>query len=111
MPMPIGDRAKQFMPFAAVKGLNEALQKKERIARFKSELTDDMAMVLNEKFHKLRKGTLVHITYFLKDDFVVLTGQITRIDNVYRTINIDDTEISIDAITRIDCTKNRSSDD
>lgn len=28
--MPISERAKQFMPFAALKGLPEALEKKER---------------------------------------------------------------------------------
>lgn len=28
--MPVSERAKQFMPFAALKGLPEALEKKER---------------------------------------------------------------------------------
>ena len=35
-PMPVSQRAKQFMPFSALKGLEEALEKKERLALSKS---------------------------------------------------------------------------
>ena len=35
------NRAKQFMPFAALKGLEEALEKKEKIVVPKAELCDD----------------------------------------------------------------------
>jgi len=36
-PMPIEERAKQFMPFAALKGLPEALQKVEKQAEKNGE--------------------------------------------------------------------------
>ena len=36
--MPVSDRAKQFMPFSALKGLDEALRAKEKIVVPKVEL-------------------------------------------------------------------------
>ena len=41
--MPIEDRAKQFMPFAALKGLPDALAAKEKITVPKVELSEEMA--------------------------------------------------------------------
>ena len=41
--MAAADRAKQFLPFAALKGLPEALAKKERVAVPKIVLSEDMA--------------------------------------------------------------------
>ena len=38
MKMPASDRAKQFMPFSALKGLDEALREKERIIVEKADL-------------------------------------------------------------------------
>ena len=41
--MPIEDRAKQFMPFAALKGLPEALAAKEKTTVPKIELSEETA--------------------------------------------------------------------
>ena len=40
--MPIEERAKQFMPFAALSGLPEALAKKEKVLVPKIELSPEM---------------------------------------------------------------------
>lgn len=40
--MPIEDRAKQFMPFAALKGLPEALAAKEKAVAPKTGLSEEM---------------------------------------------------------------------
>ena len=47
--MPIEDRAKQFMPFAALKGLPEALAAKEKIAVPKTELSMEKVEEPNQK--------------------------------------------------------------
>ena len=36
------DRAKQFMPFAALKGYSEALRKKEEVVEAQKEQSDDI---------------------------------------------------------------------
>ena len=40
--MPIEDRAKQFMPFAALKGLPEALAAREKIIVPRAELSEEV---------------------------------------------------------------------
>lgn len=54
--MPIADRAKQFMPFAALKGLPEALSAKEKITVPQIELDPEMADELDRKMHPPKKG-------------------------------------------------------
>lgn len=97
-PMPISERAKQFLPFAAVKGLTEALEKKEKIFVTKVEMSEALAMELNEKIHNIQKGSIVTITYFNDDAFIRFTGTVVEIDSIFRTIQIDDTRIDIDDI-------------
>ena len=47
--MSIENRAKQFMPFAALKGLPDALAAKEKIVVEKIELSSDMEEELDRK--------------------------------------------------------------
>lgn len=97
-PMPISERAKQFLPFAAVKGLPEALAKKEISRVFKKEITEEMALELDEKIHRIEKGATVTVTYFDADAYVKRIGTVVQIDSIFRTLQIDDVIISIDDI-------------
>lgn len=101
-PMPISERAKQFLPFAAVKGLNEALEKKEKVAVSRVEMSEELAMELNEKMNRVQKGAIVIITYYCNNDFFRLTGRVVQIDTAIRTIQIDDTIINMEEITGLE---------
>ena len=48
-PMSRADRAKQFMPFAALKGYDEALNRKARIPQARILLAEDAQTELDEK--------------------------------------------------------------
>ena len=100
--MPISERAKQFMPFAALKGLPEALREKERITVPRRELTEDMAQELNCQLSKLRKGMTARIEFYSEYEYVKITGTVSRIDENMRIIRLGDTEISLDDITCIE---------
>lgn len=102
-PMPISERAKQFLPFAAVKGLPEALAKKEKVAALKVEMTEELAIELDEKIQRAQLGATVSVTYFFIDQYIQLTGQLVKLDSIYRTIQIDETIIEIDDISDLDC--------
>lgn len=47
------DRAKQFMPFAALKGYEEALRAKEKIVVPKVELSEDIKEVPDRKLQSI----------------------------------------------------------
>lgn len=98
-PMLISERAKQFLPFAAVKGLPEALAKKEYIPSLKVEMTEELAMELDQKIKRVQRGSIVTVTYFCIDTYIQLTGLFVKLDSIFRTLQIDDTIIEIDNIS------------
>ena len=59
------ERAKQFMPFDALKGLKEALKaKEEKLTRVaKRELSEEQQEILSEVITQLEKGMLVKATF------------------------------------------------
>lgn len=96
------DRAKQFMPFAALKGLPEALAAKERIIVPKVELSEEMAGELNRKMHLLQKGEIATVVYFHKDEYMKITGMVARIDTTSRLLQIVNTKIDFDDILDVE---------
>jgi hypothetical protein len=96
--MSVAERAKQFLPFAAVKGLPEALAKKEKVSIVKVEISEELAMELDEKMHRVQNGATVTVKYFDSGAYVRLTGIVVQIDPVFRTLQIEDTIIEMDDI-------------
>ena len=96
--MPVSDRAKQFMLFSALKGLDEALRTKEKIVVPKVELSPEMAEELDYKMHLLEKGKVTTIIYFSSGEYVKVTGLVARIDQTSRVIQIVNTKIRFDDI-------------
>lgn len=99
--MPIPDRAKQFMPFAALKGLPDALAAKEKIAVEKIELSPEMYEELDRKMHLIEHGTIATVIYFKDDEYLMLTGMVARIDPNSRILQIVNTKIPFDDIWNI----------
>ena len=63
-PMPASRRAKQFAPFDALKGLKEAIARKERIPTPKRILAEDAVQELNKRLSSLKKGNIVTVVYY-----------------------------------------------
>ena len=99
--MPIEDRAKQFMPFAALKGLPDALTAKEKVIVPKIELSEEMAEELDRRMHELAKGRIATVIYFRKDEYIKITGMVARIDETSRLLQIVNTKIPFDDILEI----------
>lgn len=94
------NRAKQFLPFAALKGFEEALVKKERIVVDKVELSEDMAEELNLRLVTLKKGMMATIVHYDKAEceYIKTTGVVAGIDMSCKQIRIVNTKIDIDDI-------------
>ena len=75
------ERAKQFMPFDAVKGLREALARKEAELLYteRQELSEDAAAALNETLASLRPGDRVAVTYFENHRYQTYSDRFRRI--------------------------------
>lgn len=92
------DRAKQFMPFAALKGYPEALQKKEKIVVPKVEFSEEYAEVLDRKLHQIKKNDIITVVYFYDNEYLKKTGMVSRIDETARVLKIVNTKILFDDI-------------
>jgi len=103
--MPISVRAKQFLPFAAVKGLSEALEKKEKQFVLKIDISEEQILELNQKIGLIQKGVTVKVTYFCKNDYIQLMGIVTQIDPIYYFLQIDDTVIKFEDILDFELVK------
>ena len=99
--MSIQNRAKQFMPFAALAGYEDALAAKEKIVVPKIELSEDMALELDRKMHHLEKGEMVSITYYKNNEYLKQTGLIAKIDTTCRILQVVSTKIPFDDILDI----------
>lgn len=74
------ERAKQFMPFAALKGYENALREKEKIVVPRIELSDDMKEELDIKLKDIRIKDIVSIVYYAKEEYIKITGMVSKID-------------------------------
>ena len=92
------DRAKQFMPFAALKGYPEALEKKEKIVVPKAEITEEYAQMLDQKLRKVTKNDIITVVYFSDGEYLKKTGMVSRIDETARVLKVVNTKILFDDI-------------
>lgn len=92
------DRAKQFMPFAALKGYQEALRKKEKIVVPRTEVSEEYAEVLDRKLRKVKKNDIITVIYFCNQEYLKKTGMVSRIDKSARVLKIVNTKIGFDDI-------------
>ena len=105
------DRARQFMPFAALTGYYEVIKQREKIIEPRKELSEDEAEILSDKLSKVQKGMLITLTYYNEDCYETLTGLVSDFDPIYRTITIVKTKIAIDDIYEIKIESDKSSSD
>ncbi|MBR1918254.1 MAG: hypothetical protein IJ831_01375 [Spirochaetales bacterium] len=101
--MALEERAKQFSPFAALKGYDEAIARKQRIKEDEVLLTDYSKALLDEKLKTLAKGIQTDIEYFDRDERVSrrIQGKLTRISPQTMSLQIDGISIAFEDIIEI----------
>ena len=82
-------RAKQFLPFDALKGLQEALREKEIEYEEKKYLSEYTLNELNNKFNQIDNGSFVKITFYKNGKYSEIKGRVTNIDYIKKKIQIN----------------------
>lgn len=95
------DRAKQFAPFAALKGYETLIaeQGSEQFERI--ILAEEDAQMLSDKLSQLYRGMYVVIRFQGSTGIDEVSGRISEIEPALRFIRIDKRSISIDDIVEI----------
>ncbi len=100
--MTIEERAKQFMPFSALKGLDEALAKKEQQFTQRHELCDDESEIINGILSKLKICDKVCITYYDTGKNKSVSGEIEVLNKQMRFLEINKTQILFENLLSIE---------
>ena len=98
----MSDRAKQFMPFAALKGYYDLIYEREKVSVPKKELSEDDAAALSEKLSAVKKGDLLKVTYYREGEYVKQCGIVAQVDFTFRKLTIVKTAIEFDDIYDIE---------
>jgi len=96
------DRAKQFLPFDALKGFRESLEFIERQQEDIKDLDDYEKDIINIKINSLKKGDKVNIKYYYNFEYIEMIGIIKKIDFVYKSLYFLNTKIDFDDILNLD---------
>lgn len=83
-------RAKQFLPFDALKGLQEALREKEIEYEDKKDLSEEALRELNDVFNKIENGSSVEIKFYKNIKYHKVKGIVTHIDFIKKKIQINE---------------------
>lgn len=87
------DRAKQFLAFEALKGLEEALKEKEKLSVNKKLLFKDEEANLSYKLAQLKKGMDIELIYYENQEYQRLSGVIANIDYDLKLLTVIDKKI------------------
>jgi hypothetical protein len=99
--MPVSERAKQFAPFSALRGLPQELAEKERVIQPRKIPSADMAEQLDRMLQTLRPGHMVTVVYYCGDGYRHKTGMVARVDCRLRILQVVEEEISFDDLFEI----------
>lgn len=101
--MPRAERAKQFMPFDALKGLKQALREKEieHESRLKPEISEDETKQIADTLFVLKNGDEVNLKYFENGFIYLANGKIKLLKNDQKII-IEDKILEIKNIVFIE---------
>ncbi len=93
------NRAKQFMPFDALKGFREALAEKERTTVPRKELSEDRKAELDIKLREIHQMDIITAEYFRDGEYLQVTGEVSGIDEISRVLKIAGMGIPMDDIS------------
>ena len=92
------NRARQFMPFAALKGYDEMIRERTVIPEPKRALSEDRMDMLSKKLYSLKRGTMVDVEYYYGKGYTHIEGLVANVDAVFRCLTIVRTKIPFDDI-------------
>lgn len=96
------NRAKQFAPFAALKGQEMELAKKRETVEERISLAEDEIERVNGVLTNTKSGDEVRITYYCKNAYVTLSGPVEKIFAYESALQIKGKKIMFKDIYRIE---------
>ena len=87
------NRAKQFLPFDAVSGLQKALREKEIEYVNKAELSEEQIEQISSILTMIKDGENIKVVYYVDNQYKEIYGKVKKVNTVKKSIIINDIEI------------------
>ena len=102
-PMSRSRRAKQFMPFDALRGLKEAIAERERVIEPRRYLSDDAIAEINDTLLGLKKGQIITVVYYgtYEQKYLQLTGPVIKVDPYWHSLQVGNIVIDFPEINQL----------
>ena len=84
----MSDRARQFLPFDALKGFKEAIKERQKIKDEKPVLSEEMAIELSYKLNQVKKGMIVKIVHYDNEEYIETFGMVSEFSEVFNYLKI-----------------------
>lgn len=94
-------RAKQFIPFAALKGFETLLAAVARPKEMRVELSEDQLEELNRTIQSLVEGDFVRVLYYTGHCYTELVGSIEAIGKPLHSLSVEGVAIAYKDIKEI----------
>lgn len=89
----MSDRARQFLPFDALKGFKEVIKKREKIKVDKIELSEDVAVELSYKLNQIKKGMIIKVIHYQDNEYIETFGIVSEFNETFGYLIIVKTKI------------------
>lgn len=96
------ERAKIFMPFAALKGYYDLILAQENGQEVRRELDDETAAKISDKLNRISKGSSIKVEYYENGNYLDEKGVVTIINYSYKYLVMNEQKIWFDDIMDIE---------
>ena len=94
-------RAIQFLAFESLRGYSEMIEESQFVPDERIDLTEEETEKLSVKLSKLRKGMRVTVTYYLKNQYTVVTDTVRAVDEIEQFLKVGKTKIPFADLLKI----------
>ncbi|NBJ67360.1 hypothetical protein [Adlercreutzia caecimuris] len=107
-PVPAGlgrphpDRARQFSPFAALRGYYELVHERERVIEPRRPLSEEEARALDATIADLQRGAMVRAVFYEKEAYRTIVGTVSQVDMIYHDLWIVRERIPFDELCALE---------
>lgn len=96
------ERARQFMPFVALKGFEGLIRETENTPEEKRELSDSQVKEINDALLLLVLGDDVTVTYYDGEGYRTLRGILTGLSPEKKTLSVFKETVPFSALYKIE---------
>ncbi len=98
------DRAKQFLPFSPLDGLDAAFAHKAEVSQERMLLGEDAQSELDRKLRALSMGNAVAAVHYSETEhrYITTSGVLRRLDPLSGTMTVDNAEIALSELSDIE---------